>query len=222
MNILFEDYDKKFKSSFLKELENNVKILKNLFDIVYINDKGIVYALENKLENGRVYCKTGLAPIFNIPENSLLKLDLNRMTECLKAGKSKILGFSIDKENNILFKTIELDYVVGEIQENMQLNMDYIIDIVDNAEDRYSLNELLERFNNKEFISINKGGYDLILTHKLFPMVNKSVDFTFEAKDNNNGTFYGVFRNRIEERNKKEEITFEMTVVYIYRFLDLK
>ena len=222
MVILFEDYDKKFKSSFLKELENNVKILKNLFDVVYINDKGIVYALENKLENGRVYCKTGLAPIFNIPENSLLKLDLNRMTECLKAGKSKILGFCIDKENNILFKTTELDYVVGEIQENMQLNMDYIECIVGEVKCKYNLNELLERFNNKEFININKGGYDLILTHKLFPMVNKSTEFSFEAKDNGNGTFYGVFRNRIEERNKKEEITFELEVVYIYRFLDLR
>ena len=49
-----------------------------------------------------------------------------------------------------------------------------------------------------------------------------SGNFTFEAKDNGNGTFYGVFRNRIEERNKKEEITFELDVVYIYRFLDLK
>jgi hypothetical protein len=38
---------------------------------------------------------------------------------------------------------------------------------------------------------------------------------------NDNGTFYGVFRNKIEERNKKEEITFEMEIVYIYRFLDL-
>ena len=144
------------------------------------------------------------------------------MSECLKAGKSKMLGYCVDKENNVIFKTIELDYVVGEIQENMQLNMDYIIDIVDNTEDRYSLNELLERFNNKEFININKGGYDLILTHKLFPMVNKASEFSFEAKDNNNGTFYRVFRHRIEESNKKEEITFELNVVYIYRFLDLR
>lgn len=222
MNILFEDYDKKFKSSFLKELENTIKIIKNLFDIVYIDSNGICYSLENKLDNGRTYCKSTLNQLFNIPENSLILLDLVKMSECLKAGKSKILGYCFDKENNLIFKTAELDYIVGELQLETRLNMDYLIDIVDNAGDRYSLNELLERFDNKEFININKGGYDLILTHKLFPMVNKSVNFTFEAKDNGNGTFYGVFRNRIEERNKKEEITFELDVVYIYRFLDLK
>lgn len=221
MNILFEDYDKKFKSSFLKELENTVKLIKNLFDIVFINDNGLAYSLENKLDNGRVYCKTKLNELFNIPVNSLLKLDLNRVVECLKAGKSKVLGFEVDKENNVIIKTTELDYIIGEIQENMKLNIGYVEDIVNNVEFECNLNELLERFDNKEFINVKKGRYDLILTHKLFPSINKATNFTFEAKDNNNGTFYGVFRNRIEERNKKEEITFELDIVYIYRFLDL-
>ena len=35
------------------------------------------------------------------------------------------------------------------------------------------------RFNNKEFVNIKKGKYDLILTHKLFPMVSKSIYFNF-------------------------------------------
>ena len=39
MEIMFEDYDKKFKSSTLKELESNVKILKNIFvDMQWINE----------------------------------------------------------------------------------------------------------------------------------------------------------------------------------------
>ena len=221
MYILFEDYDKKFKSSFLKELENNVKIVKNVFDIIFVNCKGITYSLENKLDNGRVFCKTTLHEIFNIPDSSLLKLDLNRIVECLKAGKSKILGFCVDKDDGVILKTTELDYVIGEIQEEMKLNMDYIEDIVDNVEYRCNLNELLDKFNNKEFINIKKDKYDLILTHKLFPSINKSTNFTFEAKDNNNGTFYGVFRNTIEEKNKKEEVVFSIDVIYIYRFLFL-
>jgi hypothetical protein len=70
-------------------------------------------------------------------------------------------------------------------------------------------------------LNIKKGKYDLLLTHKLFPMINKSSDFNFKAKENDNGSFYGIFENKIEERNKKEEITFEMKIVYLYRFLDL-
>lgn len=221
MYILFEDYDKKFKSSFLKELENNVKIVKNVFDIIFVNSDGITYSLENKLDNGRVYCKTSLHEIFNIPDSSLLKLDLNRIVECLKAGKSKILGFCVDKDDGVILKTTELDYAIGEIQEEMKLNIDYIEDIVNNVEYKCNLNELLDKFNNKEFINIKKDKYDLILTHKLFPSINKSTNFTFEAKDNNNGTFYGVFRNTIEDKNKKEEVVFSIDVVYIYRFLFL-
>jgi hypothetical protein len=52
-------------------------------------------------------------------------------------------------------------------------------------------------------------------------MVNKSTSFNFSAKDNNDGTFYGVFNNKIETRNKKDEITFEMEILYMYRFMDL-
>lgn len=220
MEIYFDDYDKKFKSSLLKELENSVKILKNIFDEILINNEGIVYHLDNKLNNGRVYAKTTLHKIFNIPEDSLLNLDLNKMSECLKVGKSKLIGFSIEN-NNLIFKTAELDYIVGELREGKKLNTMYIEDIVSKTNYRCSLNNLIERFNNKEFINIKCDKYDLILTHKLFPMVNKSVNFEFEAKDNDNGSFYGVFRNLIEERNKKDEITFSIEIVYLYRFLDL-
>ena len=43
MDINFNDHDKKFKSSFLKELESNIKIIKNLFDESYLNNKEICY-----------------------------------------------------------------------------------------------------------------------------------------------------------------------------------
>lgn len=220
MEIYFEDYDKKFKSSLLKELENSIKILKNIFNEMLINEDGIVYHLDNKLSNGRVYAKTSLHKIFNIPKDNLLNLDLNKMSECLKVGKSKLIGFSIEN-NNLIFKTAELDYIVGELREGKRLNITYIKDIVNKTNYKCNLNNLIERFSNKEFINIKCNKYDLILTHKLFPMVNKAISFEFEAKDNDNGSFYGVFRNLIEERNKKDEVTFTMEIVYLYRFLDL-
>ena len=74
MNILFEDKEKKFKTSFLKELENNIKVLKNLFDEVYIDSKGLAYMLENKIENGRIVCDTTLNKLFEIREEDLLKI----------------------------------------------------------------------------------------------------------------------------------------------------
>jgi hypothetical protein len=52
-------------------------------------------------------------------------------------------------------------------------------------------------------------------------MINKSVYFNFSAKDNDDGTFYGIFNNKIETKNKKGETTFEMEVMYMYRFMDL-
>ena len=219
MNIIFEEKEKKFKTSFLKDLENNVKIIKNLFDEVYIDKNGIGYSLESKLEAGRVYCKSSINKLFEIKENQLLKLNLKAISECLKAGKSKIIGFSAD--NKLVFRTTEMDYEVGVFENEKKLNIDYIVNIVEKTDYSCNLNELIERFNNKEFITIRKDRYDLILTHKLFPCINKASEFNFEAKINDNRTFYGVFRNRIEERNKKEEITFEIEIVYIYRFLDL-
>ena len=220
MNILFEEKEKKFKTSFLKDLENNVKILKNIYDEVYIDNKGIGYSLESKLESGRVYCNTNLNKLFEIKENQLLKLSTKTLSECLKAGKSKILGFYTD-EDKLFFRNIEMDYEVGEFQNGKKLNIDYINEIINNICYSCNLNELIDRFNNKEFINIKKGKYDLLLTHKLFPMINKSSDFNFKAKENDNGSFYGIFENKIEERNKKDEITFEMKIVYLYRFLDL-
>lgn len=220
MNILFEEKEKKFKTSFLKELENNVKILKNLFDEVYVDNKGISYSLDNKLSNGRVYCTSSLNNLFDIKENQLLKINLKTISDCLKAGKTKIIGYSI-QDDILIFRTTEMDYDVGEFENEKKLNIDYIYDIINNTDYKCNLNELIEKFNNKEFVNIKKDKYDLILTHKLFPAINKSSKFNFEAKMNDNGTFYGVFRNKIEERNKKDEITFEIEVTYIYRFLDL-
>ena len=220
MNVIFEEMEKKLKTSFLKDLENNVKILKNIYDEIYIDSKGIGYSLESKLEVGRVYCNTNLNKLFEIEENQLLKLNMKAISDCLKAGKSKIIGFFVDK-NKLIFRNVEMDYEVGEIQSDKKLNMSYIDDIVNNVEYKCDLSELIERFANKEFINIQKNRFDLILTHKLFPMINKSNEFSFGAKVNDNGTFYGVFTNKIEERNKKEEVTFEMEIVYIYRFLDL-
>ena len=220
MNILFEEKEKKFKTSFLKELENNVKILKNLFDEVYVDNKDISYSLDNKLSNGRVYCTSSLNILFDIKENQLLKINLKTISDCLKAGKTKIIGYSI-QDDILIFRTTEMDYDIGEFENEKKLNIDYIYDIINNTHYKCNLNELIEKFNNKEFVNIKKDKYDLILTHKLFPAINKSSKFNFEAKMNDNGTFYGVFRNKIEERNKKDEITFEMEVTYIYRFLDL-
>lgn len=219
MNILFEDKEKKFKTSFLKDLENNVKILKNLFDEVYIDKEGVCYSLENKLNNGRVLCRSSLNKLFDIDDWQLLKLNLKLVSDCLKAGKSKIIGYSVT--DKLIIRTIEMDYEVGVFENDIKLNIDYLNDIFNNIEYTCDLSDILPKFENKEFVSIKRNNYDLILTHKLFPVINKAVDFEFGAKSNDNGTFFGVFTNRIEERNKKEEITFQIEVIYVYRFLYL-
>jgi hypothetical protein len=219
MNILFEEKEKKFKTSFLKDLENNVKILKNLFEEVYIDGNGLAYSIESKLKNGRVFCNTTLNKLFDISEEDILKINLKSISDCLKAGKTKIIGYSIDE--SIILRTIEMDYEIAIFERDMKLNVDYLKDIIDNKCYSCDLNDILDKFDNKEFINIKRGKYDLLLTHKLFPAINKTTDFSFSAKENDNGTFYGIFTNKIEELNKKGEVTFKMDINYIYRFLDL-
>lgn len=220
MILLFEDMGKKFKSSFLKNLENNLKILKLLYDNVYVNSEGIAYSLDSSLENGRVFCNTNINEIFNINKDELIKLNLKSLNTCFKLGKTKIIGYEIEEEK-IIFKTTEMDYVIGVYEKDMKLNIDYLKEIIDNAEYNCNLNNLLERFNNKEFINVKYDKFDLLLTHKLFPGINKSTSFDFSAKSNNDGTFFGIFKNRIEEHNKKDELIFDIQVLYIYKFLDL-
>ena len=220
MILLFEDKEKKFKTSFLKSLENHLKVLKNLYDEVYINSEGLAYSVDSKITtNGRVFCKTKLHELFDINKDDLLKLNLKALTDCFKIGKSKIIGFSL--EEILVIKTTEMDFEVGVVERSQYLNIDYINDIINEVSYSCNLNEYIEPFINKEFINIRKGDFDLLLTHKLFPMINKSVNFDFSAKVNDNGSFYGIFRNVIEERNKKDEITFDIVITYIYRFLDL-
>ena len=221
MNIVFEDYDKKFKSKVLKGIENANNILKNIYDEVFINHEGIAYSVESKLDTGRVFCKTNIDEFIEIPKDALLKLNTKNLSDCLKSGKTKILSFYLDDSNNLIFVTTTCNFTVGEMIYDKKLNLVQINDIVENEDYKCNLNEVLERFQNKEFVNIKKDKYDLIITHKLFPMVNKCSEFNFKAKDNDDGTFYGIFENTVEERNKKDEITFGMKVIYIYKFMDL-
>lgn len=221
MNIVFDDYDKKFKSTFLKGVENNINVLKNLYDEIYIDNKGLAYSIDSKIHNGRVMCQTTLQNTINIPEDTLLKINPRTVYECLKAGKTKILGVFTDEDNNLIFRTTISDYTVGSFEKGKKLNVEFIKEMFNNIDYSCNINDLLERFNNKEFVNTKYGEYDLILTHKLFPMINKCKRFDFYAKKNGDGTFYGIFKNKIEERNKKDEIIFEVTVNYIYKFMDL-
>lgn len=220
--ILFEDYDKRFKSEILKGIENNINILKNIYEEIYLNEFGFVYCVENLSKNDcRILCKTNLNEFLQVPEGAVLRINSKSLSDCLKSGKTKILGFYVSNDNELIFKTETCDFNVGNYEFDKKLNIDYLNEICNSVDYTCDLTEVLDRFNNKEFVNIKKGKYDLILTHKLFPMVNKSTSFNFSAKDNNDGTFYGVFNNKIETRNKKDEITFEMEILYMYRFMDL-
>ena len=86
------------------------------------------------------------------------------------------------------------------------------------------LSEELRNTENK--ISFSRQFYNDSVTMyntklQVFPSNIIASMFNFKAKDNDDGTFYGVFENTVEERNKKDEITFGMKVIYIYKFMDL-
>lgn len=218
MVIVFEELGKKEKSRILKGIESINQILKNIFEIVYINHEGTCYNNESMLQNGRCICNTDFNRFINIKENQLLKLNTRVLYECLKSGKTKITGYSIE-DNILTFHTTEEDFVIGEFLDDEILNLKHInsINLVETISE--NRNDLLDRFNNKEFIEFDIDKYKMFVTHKLFPSINKSKKLDIVIHDNNDGTFYTSFISRIEERNKKDEITFSMGIEYIYKFL---
>lgn len=218
MVIIFEELGKKEKSRILKGIENTNQILKNIFETVYINHEGVCYNNESMLQNGRCVCNTDLNGFIVIKENQLLKLDTKTMYECIKAGKTKINGYSTD-DNKLIFHTSEKDFLVGEFIDDEKLNLFNINSIIENETIKENRNDLLERFDKKEFVEFDIDKYKMFVTHKLFPSINKSKKLDVVVHDNNDGTFYTSFVSRIEERNKNDELTFSMGVEYIYKFI---
>lgn len=218
MVILFEELDKKEKSKLLKGLENINQIIKNIFDTVYIDDRGVCYNNESTLLSGRCFCETNFNEFVEIKENQLFKLNTRVLYECLKSGKTKILGYTIENSEYI-FNTENGDFLIGEFIDDEVLNMGKIKSLLDNGSDKVNKNDLLERFNNKEFIEVDVNEYKMFLTHKLFPSINKCKNLDVVIHDNNDGTFYSSFISRIDERNKKDEVTFFMKICYMYKFI---
>lgn len=214
--------DKKEKSAFLKSIEKPNNILKHLFETVYIDSKGDCYNMDSTIKQyqGRCVCETNLNEVFDIEEDCLFCLNTKEYARCLKGGKTKILSYEI-KNNDFIIITTEENFIIGKYLDNKKLDMQYLRDIMNDISVSKDMNYLVEKFNNKEFVIVEDNDYPMTLTHRLCPGFNKSTDFSIDIHDNNPETFYGVFVNKIEERNKKDEIIFEMKVRYFYRFLKL-
>ena len=88
--ILFEDYDKKFKSEILKGIENNINILKNIYEEIYLNEFGFVYCVELEkiigIEQVKVF---GKGCFMNCP-----KLNREQYPEVKKNIEENIVSFS--------------------------------------------------------------------------------------------------------------------------------
>lgn len=220
MVILFEELSKKEKTSFLKGLENNNQIIKNLFETAYINSEGVCYNIQSSLNNGRVVAKTNLNEFIEIKENQLFKLNTRELYNCISNGKTKISGYSI--LNNIFtFMTTEGDYIIGEFIDNERLNLVQLESILCNTSVTENINHILSNFEDKMFTEIKVGDYEMMLTHKLFPCIQKCKDIKVSIADNGDGTFYGCFNIGIEETNKSGAITFSIKLNFIYKFLKL-
>ena len=48
------------------------------------------------------------------------------MSDCLKIGKTKIIGYYIE-DDKLVFRTTEMNFEVGTFERNMVLNIDYIL-----------------------------------------------------------------------------------------------
>ena len=111
MNIVFEDYDKKFKSKVLKGIENVNNILKNIYDEVFINHEGIAYSVESKLDTGRVFCKTNIDEFIEIPKGNFA-YDLLVMIIDEIMIKNKIISLFSSKEERYIY-FLPLAFFVG-------------------------------------------------------------------------------------------------------------
>lgn len=221
-NIIVELNDKKEKTAFLKGLEKNNDIAKNLFDEAYINSEGVIYNINSHISKyqGRCIAFTSFNKVLNIVENELFKLIPSELVSCLKGGKTGITHYEIRDNKFILFNK-GTEYEIGEYLDNKEINIEYLEEMDEDKVQETDINHILENFNNSEFVDLSVGEYNMMLTHRLFPVFNKSNSFKVGVYVKCDETFYGVFTNKIEERNKKDEITFSAEIKYFYKFLHL-
>lgn len=221
-NMIVELNDKKEKTAFLKGLEKNNNIIKNLFEEAFINSKGVSYNINSHISNyqGRCIGFTSFNEVLRIEENELFKLTPSVLVACLKAGKTGITHYEIKDNKFILFNKDEA-YEIGEYLDNKEISIEYLEEMDENKTDETDIEYVLENFGNSEFVDLKVGEYNMMLTHRLFPVFNKSSSFKVGIYTKCEETFYGVFTNKIEERNKKDEVTFSAEIKYFYKFLHL-
>lgn len=221
-NIIVELNDKKEKTAFLKGLEKNNDIAKNLFDEAFINNKGVIYNINSHISKyqGRCIAFTSFNNVLKIEDNELFKLIPSVLVACLKAGKTGITHYEIRDNKFILFNKGE-EYEIGEYLDNKEISIEYLEEMDSEKIHETDVDFILEKFSNSEFVELKVGEYNMMLTHRLFPVFNKSNSFKVGVYVKCDETFYGVFTNKIEEVNKKGETTFSSEVKYFYKFLHL-
>lgn len=212
-NILIEFNDKKAKSKYLKSLEFINHRFKNIFNSVYIDNKGYCFSTDVINRNiGRIFLKTNLIKdLFTIDERDLLCLYPKQVYNCIKSGKTKILSL-ISRNSSLYMITTENEYKIADIIKEQKLNIDRYLDIINNVSLDKNDDILLERLLNKEFVDFEIGEYKMFLTHKLFPTINKIDIINIGINDTNDKTFYAIFKFISKEKDN------EIITNYIYRF----
>lgn len=215
------EFDKKSRTIFLKSLEFFNNILKNIYTEVFIDSSGIAFNTETLIKHGRCFCElTGITELFPIDKDEVLRLSTQNIYQCIKAGKNKILGLVI--ENNLVeFTTTEGSVVIGKYLPGQILTLGDVQRALTIPEVcREDTNFLKEKFKDKELTLINVQGYELYITHKLFPTYNKADDMCVRILDNNDETFYAKFHmsSTLERKNEEDK---KIEVIYMYKFLKM-
>lgn len=222
INKIVELNDKKEKTAFLKALEKNNNIVKNLYDEAFINNEGICYNIKSHISKyqGRCIAYTSFNEVLDIQDNELFVLEPAKIANCLKAGKTGISHYEVKGGYLILFNS-GIEYTIGRYIDNKEIDYSYLKEMDENKIKETEINHIMENFKEHEFVDLKVGEYGMMITHRLFPLFNKTTNFTVGMYSTCDETFYGVFTNTIEEKNKKEEVVFEAKIKYFYKFLHL-
>ena len=118
------------------------------------NEFGYVYCIDNLSKNDcRILCKTNLNEYLQVPEGVVLRINSKSLSDCLKSGKTKILGFYVNNDNELIFKTETCDFNVGNYEFDKKLNIAYLNEICNNVDYTCDLTEVVIP------ISVNTIGY---------------------------------------------------------------
>lgn len=214
--IRFTDPKGKDRNAFIKPINEINQIIKHTFASSIVDDAGVVYQGLSNIELGYHMAMTELHKHLHIPEGYMLKIDNVELYKIIKDFKKSIsayiihegyAAFILDDGTPKIFGKLDKEFdeykqylskykplFDGELITNVKVDDDEIEDLV-----------------NKLVVTKVHNGFQMILTHKILPVLKKCDDCNVDIINIDENFFIGRFNIVIGD----------LSTSHAYRFLKL-